>query len=222
MFSKRVVSADLVPTATGRTVATNVMCEGGELVPGTTNLSRGGGGPMPCALAPLVYRGQPLPVWEGGVNATVTLFRNLQLFALADFVGGHHYINGDMWGVHFLFGNSRAILERTDPILLGYEAIAGAGAFQASILDAGISKLRALSATYNLPSNWVSRFGVSRASITALGENLFTIWEAETEAFGVKRVDSEVRGNVGTALNAFNQEGWPQLRRFSTTLRVTF
>jgi hypothetical protein len=222
IFQRRVVSSTLTQNASGRTVATDVMCEGGELVPGTTNLSRGGGAAVPCAQAPMIYWGQPLPVWEGGVNATVTLFRNLQLYALADFVGGHHYINGDMWGVHMLFGNSREILERDDPILLGYEAIGGAAALQVGILEAGISRLRALSATYNLPTGWVSRFGASRASITMLGENLFTIWEAQPEAFGVRQIDPEVRNNSGTALSAFNQEGWPMLRRFSTTLRVTF
>jgi TonB-linked SusC/RagA family outer membrane protein len=222
LFNRRVVSATLTQNATGRTIATNIMCEGGELVPGTTNISRGGGAPVPCAQAPMVYFGQPLPVWEGGINASVTLYRSLQLFALADFVGGHHYVNGDMWGSHFLFGHSREILERDDPILLGYEAIGGAGSFQATILKAGVSKLRTLSATYTLPSNWVARFGADRASITVQGDNLITIWEAEPEKFGIRQIDPETRNNNGVAINAFNQEGWPQLRRFMTTFRVTF
>jgi TonB-dependent SusC/RagA subfamily outer membrane receptor len=223
IFQKRVVSSTLTQNDAGRTVATDVMCEGGALLPGTTNLSRGGGAPLPCAEAPNVYWGQPLPVWEGGVTATVTLFRNLQLYALADYVGGHHYINGDIWGAHMLFGNSREILERDDPILLGYETIGGAAALQVGIMEAGVSRLRALSATYTLPSSWVSRFGVSRASLTVLGENLATFWEAQPEAFGIEQIDPEVRNNAGNnGISAFNQEGWPMLRRFSTTLRVTF
>jgi hypothetical protein len=223
IFQRRVVSATLTQNSAGRTVATNVMCEGGDLLPNSTNLSRGGGAPVPCAQAPAVYWGQPLPVWEGGVNARVTIFRNLQLYALADFVGGHHYINGDIWGSHMLFGNSREILERDDPILLGYEAIGGASAFQVGILDAGISRLRALSATYNLPASWVTRFGAARASITLLGENLVTFWAAAPDAFGIEQIDPEVRNNAGSnRMSAFNQEGWPMLRRFSTTLRVTF
>ena len=118
VFRKRVVSADLV-SVDGRNEPMNVMCESGPLVPGG-NFSRGGGPPVPCADAPEVYWGQPLPVWEGGIGANVTLFRNLHLYALVDFVGGRTFENGDVMHAHLTFRQTRAMQERTDPILLGY------------------------------------------------------------------------------------------------------
>jgi hypothetical protein len=58
-------------------------------------------------------------------------------------------------------------------------------------------------------------------------ENLATLWVEQDELFGMKVTDPEIR-NSGPAANspggflAFNQEGWPQLRRFLATIRVTF
>src|SRR5207247_1372112 len=62
IFLKRVVSAD-IDRSGPRPVATNVMCEGGEVVPGT-NVSPGGGPPVPCPAAPAVHLGQPVPSRE--------------------------------------------------------------------------------------------------------------------------------------------------------------
>ncbi len=223
IFKKRVVSADLVEKG-GRTVATNVMCEGGELVPGT-NFSRGGGTPVPCDQAPEVYWGQPIPQWEGGVSATLTLFRNLQLYALVDWIGGLTMISGDIAAAHRFFLNTRAILERKDPILLGYEALGGSGLWQTGIIDADFAKLRTVSATYTLPRPWAERIGASRISVTTSMDNVATLWVAQESVFGHRQMDPERANQVGGAtpgMNAYNQEGWPMLRRFLTTLRITF
>lgn len=223
IFFKRVVSAELVERG-GRRVATNVMCEGGEKVPGT-NFSRGGGSPVPCAEAPAVYWGQPVPEWEGGLSATLTLFRNLQLYGLLDFIGGRTLIQGDLAAVHRFFLNSRAILERSDPILLGYEALGGAGLWQTGIIDGDFGKLRTLSATYTLPRRWAERVGAARLAVTATAENMATLWVGQKSTFGHRAMDPERAQQIGGAtegLSAYNQEGWPQLRRFVTTLRVTF
>lgn len=59
-------------------------------------------------------------------------------------------------------------------------------------------------------------------SVSVVGQNLATIWTAQKESFGVKQTDPEVGSNSGQALSAYNQEGWPQLRRFIMSLRVTF
>lgn len=55
--------------------------------------------------------------------------------------------------------------------------------------------------------------------------NLLTLWVGDAEKFGVKQMDPEVANQLGgstAGLSAYNQEGWPQLRTFTTTLRITF
>ena len=225
IFMRRLVSADIVTTP-GFPVAdpASLMCEGGTVIPGSPNLSRGGGAPVPCASAPAVFWGQPIPTWEGSVSATLTLFKNLQIYGLADYVGGMTKVFGDPAASHFFFLNSRAILERTDAVLLGYEALGDL--WQPGIWNAGFAKLRTLSATYHLPRDWAQRIGATRMSFNMAMENVGVLWQAQrTDPFG--QGISEVERNQGTGgategLNAYQQEGWPQNKRFIATLRVTF
>lgn len=222
IWFKKVVSADIVPGA--RPVATNVMCEGGDSIP-NTNLSRGGGAPVPCAGAKRVFWGQPVPSREGSVSMTLTLRGNLQLYGLVDYVGGYTLISGDIAAVHRFFLNSREMLERDDPILLGYEALGGEGLWQTGIINGGFAKLRTLSASYNLPRALVAKLRASGVAVTVSAENLATLWVAQREVFGHRQMDPEVRQQIGgttEGLSAYNQEGWPQLRRFFATLRITF
>ncbi len=224
IFMKRVVSADLVTDASGFTTATNVMCEGGTGVTGRPDLSRGGGAPVPCASAPAVFWGHPIPTWEGSVSTTLTLFKDLQIYALADYVGGFQKVFGDNAAVHRFFLNSRAILERTDPILLGYEAIGEL--WQPGVWNAGFAKLRTVSATYNLPRQWARKIGASRMSLNAAMENVLVLWKAQSEdpfGHGISEVEkNQGIGGATNGLQAYQQEGWPQNKRFITTLRVTF
>lgn len=224
IFHRRVVSADLVTGGTQNTV-TNMMCESGEVVPGTEGVngvgfSKGGGPPVPCLQAPAVYWGNAIPIWEGAGAVSVTLFQNLQLFGQVDFVGGHRILSGDVRAAHMSFRNSRAILERTDPILLAYDVLDTRR--QPGIMNAGFAKLRDVSATYNFPRRLAQRFGVNRASLTLSGRNLWTIWVAQRTDFGHGLVDPEIRNNDLTGQTAYNQEGWPQTRRLLATLRLTF
>lgn len=224
MFYKRVLSADLVPDeSSGRNVAGNLMCEGGERIR-DTNFSRGGGAPVPCADAPEVYWGQPIPNIEGGFYTNLRIGQNLSLYALVDYVGGHHLSLGDVSGAHRFFINSRAILERTDPILLGYEALGAEGLAQSGVVEGDFIKLRTLSASYSLPDSWAQQMWASRVAITASVENLWTIWQKSTESFGHPILDIERARQTATqfGLNGYVQEGWPQLTRFVSTFRLTY
>jgi TonB-linked SusC/RagA family outer membrane protein len=226
IFLPKVVSADVQNSGTPQAKAVNVMCEGGEVIPGT-NLSRGGGAPVPCAQAPEIYRGAPVPTREFSGRATLTLFRDLQLFAQVDYQGGHTMINGNAAGAHLFFRNTRAILERTDPILLGYESLGSLGMNQAGLVDASFAKLRNVSASYTLPQPWADRVAADRLTLTLSGHNLWTIWQATKDNFGYRLVDPEMRVSSGTAtdpggLSAYQQDLWPPMRRFLATVRVTF
>ena len=224
VFRKRVVSADLV-NVDGRNEPTNVMCESGPLVPGG-NFSEGGGPPVPCADAPEVYWGQPLPVWEGGVGANVSLYRNLQIYALVDFIGGRTFENGDVMHAHLTFRQTRAMQERTDPILLGYQSLGTAGRRQAGIIDGDFAKLRTISANYTLPQTFADAVRASRVTLTVTGQNLLTLWTAAPdEWYGHKLMDPERTNQAGGAtpgLEVFLQESWPQAKRVITTFRFSF
>ncbi len=221
IYMKRVVSADLADGA-----ATNVMCEGGTILESgeSAGISAGGGAPVPCADAPNVYWGQPIPNKEGSASATLSIGQNLQLYALVDYVGGRTLVSGDIAAQHRFFINSRAILERTDPILLAYETLGGIGLWQSGIIDGDFAKLRSVSANYTLPDSWAQRLNASRVTLNIAANNLATLWVGQAEGFGVKQMDPEVAQQTGTTrgLTAYNQEGWPQLRTFTTTLRLTF
>ncbi|MDE2784245.1 MAG: SusC/RagA family TonB-linked outer membrane protein [Gemmatimonadota bacterium] len=222
MFYKRVVNATL-DGSSGRNVATNLMCEGGETI-GDSNFSWGDGSVVPCAGAPEVYWGQPIPNMEAGMYANVRVGQNLSLYALVDYVGGHHMSLGDISAQHRFFINSRAILERTDPILLGYEALGAEGLAQSGVVDGSFMKLRTVSASYTLPTSMAEMMWASRVALTASLDNIFTIWQKTTESFGHPVMDIE-RTHMHPAnfgLNGYLQEGWPQTTRFTSTLRLTF
>ncbi len=222
MFYKRVVSADL-DGSSGRNVGANLMCEGGE-TEGDSNFSWGGGGPVPCANAPEVYWGQPIPNIEGGIYTNVRIGQNLSLYGLVDYVGGHAMSLGDISAQHRFFINSKAILERTDPILLGYEALGSEGLAQSGVVDGDFVKLRTVAVSYTMPESWAEMMRASRVALTASLDNVFTIWQKSTESFGHPIMDIE-RAHMHPAnfgLNGYLQEGWPQTTRFTSTFRFTF
>ncbi len=222
MFYRRVVSATL-DGSSGRNVATNLMCEGGETTEGS-NFSWGGGAPVPCGNAPEVYWGQPIPNIEGGVYTNVRIGQNLSVYALVDYVGGHHMSLGDVSAQHRFFLNSRAILERTDPILLGYEALGAGGLAQPGVVAGDFMKLRTVSASYTLPQSWAQQMWARRVAVTASVENAWTIWQKAKDSFGHPIMDIErARQSPGQfGLNGYVQEGWPQITRFVSTFRFTF
>lgn len=224
IFLKRVVSADIVGVGEDAR-AVNVMCEGGAVIPGTDVLSRGGGAPVPCADAPEIYQGTPVPSTTSSGNLTMTLFDRLELYGQVDYQGGSTVIDGQIGLPHLFAHNSRAILERTDPILLGYESLGVDGMNQAGLIDASFARLRRVAATYHLPESLSQRIGADRASVTFAARNVAWLWQKQTEVFGHRVVDHEqrkVHTGAETALQAFRQEGWPTLRELSLSMRVTF
>jgi hypothetical protein len=150
----------------------------------------------------------------------LTLFNSLQLYGLVDFVGGHQRVNGDIAASHIFFRNSRCINERPvcDPILAAYDQLGQV--WQAGVMDAGFAKLRTLSATYKLPGGWARRVGASNGTFTLSGHNVARLWTAENEKFGHEVTDPEIRQS--DALNAYNQESWPQFTSVIASLRFSF
>lgn len=214
-FYQKIVSATL--TAPGQ--VDNIMCEGGA------PFSRGNGTVVPCAGAPLLYFGSPVPTWLSSIGTEVT-WRRLTLSGVAEFQGGHYVDDGNVGGQHVFFNDSKAAVEGTDPIVVAHQTLGAFGA--AGIMKAGFGKIRNVSLTYDVPGRWASSLGASRASVTLTGANLATIWRAQSRKFGALGQDPEVRFNAPNFYgdpnlsNGYTQESWPQFRRFLATVRFTY
>ncbi len=214
-FYKRIVSA----TLTSPGVVTNIMCEGGA------DFSRGDGSVVPCASAPLLYFGSPIPTWLSSLSADIS-WKRWRLAGIAEFQGGHVVDDGNVGGAHVFFNNSQAAVEGTDPVVVAHIATGNFGA--AGSMKAGFGKIRNVSLSYDVPQRWARVLGASRGSVTLTVANLATIWRAQERKFGMRGQDPEVRFNTPNAYNdpnltnGYTQESWPQFRRFLATIRLSF
>lgn len=204
-FERRIISAEL--DANGQAI--NILCDPGPA----------GGAGVACATAPRVFYGTPTPKWEGAVSSTFTIMGNLQVYGLLDFRGGFLIEHGDIEAMHTAFRNSKAINERTDPILVAYDRLgitAPVGFFKA-----GFAKIREVSATYTLPARIARSFRASRASINVAARNVGYLWRAQREIYGQAVPDPEIR-TPGAELSGYVQTVLPPFAQLVTTVRLTF
>jgi hypothetical protein len=153
------------------------------------------------------------------VSSSLTLLKNIRLYALVDYRGGHMIQNGDINAAHTTFRNSKAINEGTDPFLVAYDRLGITD--PTGFLDAGFAKLREVSASYNVPANLASKIGAARASITLAARNVATLWVAQEDVFGQPIPDPEVR-TPGSNLSGYVQTVLPPYSSFITTVRLSF
>ncbi len=220
IFMYKVRSATL--DANGNVLSS--ICDGGT---GKSGLEMGGPD-TPCATAPRVFWGHTQPVWQAGLNSTLTLWKNLRLYARVDGNGGHVQSNTEIRARHNQ-GTTKAVIERNDPLLQTYRAIE---ADAPGTYKAGFLRLREVSATYTLSQEWVRAFRASGASISVAGRNLSMLWTEQhgwntsrdgrigVDVAGMHSWDPEVRA-VGQLSNGF-QTILPPTASFVTTLRLTF
>jgi len=200
-FGRRVVSADI--DATGRAI--NIMCDGGP---------DNGGQVVPCAQAPLVFLGRITPKYEGAVTTTLTLFDRLTLFAMVDFKDNYTVFDGNINNRCY----SRRLCEdnlfpERDPIAAAQHqnGIYGQSVFQ----DMSFAKLRTISASYDVPGQWVRPFGASAGTVTLSARNLHTwtgYWGIDPENSGLERGDESF---------GINQGQMPMLSQVLLSIRLT-
>jgi TonB-dependent SusC/RagA subfamily outer membrane receptor len=228
-FYKKVVSSTVNKVNVGGIqlpVGFDPQCEGG------TDLGYGNGTVVACADAPRIYAGRPTPSWNGSFSATLTLGRRLRILGLVDYLGGGMTMVGDVAAINAFFWSGKQLLEGSNSALSGYlgeELLYG----DSNIIGAtglfknGFAKLRTISATYELPTSVARWVGASRGSISIAGDNLITLWRAQSELYGVKWIDSEISANFPNQPGAggdygYVQESLPQAARIRTTIRLTF
>jgi len=147
LWSKRVFSADRDP-ATG--LAINVKCD---------SLGKG----VACGVAPFVFMGTQTPHVTGAVANTFNVGSRLRFFALVDFKAGHTAVSSvDIVRCARLAAAAGLCRENYFPneYDIKYIAETVTAAYAGNYVDqyfssASFAKLRELSATYNLPENWV-------------------------------------------------------------------
>ncbi|MCE2901603.1 MAG: SusC/RagA family TonB-linked outer membrane protein [Gemmatimonas sp.] len=220
IFMYKVRSATL--DANGNVLSS--LCDGGT---GRAGLMQGGPD-VPCAQAPRVFWGHTQPVWQFGVNSTLTLWKNLRLYARVDGNGGHVQSNTEIRARHNQ-GTTQAVILRNDPLLQVYRAIE---ADAPGTYKAGFLRLRELSATYTLAPSWARTLRASAASISVAGRNLSMLWTEQhgwntsrdgqitVDVANMTSWDPEIRA-VGQLSNGF-QTILPPTASFVTTLRLTF
>jgi hypothetical protein len=208
-WERRIVSATLDATGT----ATNVLCDDGS------------GGGMDCNTAPFVYLGRTVPKVEGGLGATLTLFRNLRFYGLVDWKSGHKKLDGNT-RVRCTFFGGRC-RENYFPLEFDANRIAGVQSgpnvtvptiVDFLIDDASFAKLRELSAAYTLPERWARAMGASRAQVGIAGRNLIT-W---TDYGGLEPEAMFMGGSRGGSNGAWEQTTLPQLTQWVFSVNLGY
>jgi hypothetical protein len=160
----------------------------------------------------MTYIGPSVPTREASLSSTVTLFRNLRLYAFADYKGGHYLFNmtgqtrhadGNAWSAVNPDGSAEE------------KAILRFGGNMPWIEKADFIKLREVAATYTVPRSMARRFRVNDLSVTVAGRNLKT-W---TDYSGL---DPETNIDGAATFNRGEYMAVPPLRRFLATVNVRF
>lgn len=161
-----------------------------------------------------VFIGSPFPTSEVSITPQLTLFKNFTVRALFDHRGGQKLLNFTDRFRDVSFGNSFAANDKSAPLNLQARTIAGAlGTDAGYIEDASFTKLREVSLAIGVPQRYVSRFGVSGATLTLAGRNLHT-WTKYTG------LDPEINENGGFNFSTDEFLGQPQVRYY--TIRLDF
>ena len=223
LFMKNVLAAQW----DGSGNLTGVMCEGGDPI-------TGGGAAVPCDQAGTAYQGQPFPAWDFGLNTSLR-YKNVRLNTTIDAVGGYVKCDTRLGWTQMYFRNTREMNidpPERDPILAAHDQMGG-GVCRIGLIDAGFAKLRDVSLQFDVPAAWAERVGSSTASVTLSGQNLATLWIAQSEKFGVKVVDPETHATSGRptyagvnssshGMVAYIQDQWPTYQRIVLTVKASF
>ncbi len=202
-WGKKVVDATIDPT-TGKSTA--VFCDPGPA----------GGAPVLCASAPLVFLGNTTPTAQGAFTSTLSFFSNFSLYTLVDFKHGYKKLDGNRRVRCHLFIECRENYypKEFSPAIVG--AVSSSAYISDIVNDASYTKLREISLSYSLPTQFASKLGAGRASVSVAGRNLKT-W---TNYTGLEPEASFQGGTRG--FGQWEQDVTPQLRTFVATLRLTF
>lgn len=166
------------------------------------------------------YLGTAVPTREIGISSTFTLFRNFQVFALFDYKGGHKVFNYKEYNRCRFQDNCERMADpnNVDPVtgeVLNPEVYVWRQVPSAYLEDGDFIKLRDLSLTYTLPTEWATRIGADAASLTLAGHNL-ALWS------DYSGIDPEVNGYGNRAFVRADVYAVPMIRRMTMSVNLSF
>ena len=207
-----------------------------------------GGEWKPCVggpeAPPRLYWG-PLgtPRNEASADVTLGIGQSLSLYAMAEYRGYVRVEGNDNLCRFSCYTNDRFAVERQIPsIICAVDSANFCGGGNSTRLIHGgngeFAKLREVSMTYRLPEGLSARVGVSNASITLAGRDLFT-WQAQQcmpdehdfpeydACYGGTSISDPETRDQSQALSGGNAtgsgvSGLPGLSSFTATMRVSF
>lgn len=182
-----------------------------------------------------VKMGSINPDWYGGINSKLT-YKNLSLGALVSIQqGAEFYSYGRAYRTFFgtdarsLPGRETGFIEDginentgfvnetpTDAMLRQYNNIFVSEVATEQILDASNVKLRELTLSYSFPKKMLKDTFIQRASISAVGRNLFFFYNAAED------IDPEATYSSGPASTAFEHSSLPSTRTYGLNLKIDF
>ena len=167
----------------------------------------------------------PYPTKTGSFNTSVTLFRNLTFFALADWARGAKIFD---WSSHWASFNG---LERT--VLPTRYDLDGNEDGQFSTTSGGVFllksgdylKLREISVRYGLPRSFAQRLGLETASVFGTVRNVYTFSDQDLldpELAGVSSNSSATNAVDGLELGGEQSSTLSPPRQFRLGLEIVF
>ncbi|MFW6010419.1 MAG: TonB-dependent receptor domain-containing protein, partial [Gemmatimonadota bacterium] len=170
------------------------------------------------------FEGPMLPTREIGLSNTVTLFGNLQLYAHLDYKGGNKAwcaicsIRSRIDDNHWQVNDPDASPEQ----LAQWKSLQT----KTHIVDADFIKLRELSATYRLPSDWTAAIRADRVSVSLAARDLDILWTnykpwSDADGNPVKS-DPEVQFFSSQTFTTLDYASTPMTRRIQASVRVQF
>ena len=169
-------------------------------------------------LTDTTYIGPSLPTRELAFSNTFSLFKNLSIYSLFDYKGGHYNYRGAELYRCASAQNCAVLNDPNTPAteLPVYRIGNGSSTpFGLYIHKADFVKLRDVSVTYTLPSRWAARAQASAMSVTLAGHNL-ALWsdypgpDPEVNTYGNRAF---IRGDIYSM---------PMTRRLTAALNLTF
>ena len=165
--------------------------------------------------------GTAYPTYSFAVSPTLTLFNDLQVFAVAEGQYGRWIGSTDANYACRFYRSCRKAVERTDPLFL-----AGTSSYLDDFYNgrfpADFWRLRQIGARYNLPQDLVGRIGADRASVSVSGSNLFMLWQkADTDLSGNPIYDPEYTTPGNSASQTALWE-MPGIAAINAQVRISF
>jgi outer membrane receptor protein involved in Fe transport len=166
------------------------------------------------------YNGPMLPTREITFTNTLTFFGNFRLFANLDYKGGHYQWCA-MCSVRNRVDRNSKLVNTPNPDFNTFSEIRAALSLQTQkwIQKADFIKLREVSLSYTLPTEWAGRFGADQATVTVSGRNL---WYTTDYRLDDVMYDPEVTFFSLSNFTQIHYASLPMMRTWMLSMRVGF